>query len=85
MTLHRVSTELGARMLLQRLVDSGKCVLEDFDSPPPDHLNPDSYRNLLRDPGPIEAVEISDPRDFTPATSTAGTPANAVPDPNEPF
>ena len=77
MTLQRVSTELGAQKLLQRLIDSGKCVIEDFDVAPPGHLNPGSLRNLLRDTEPIEAVQLSDPRDFTPGTGP--TPAQPLP------
>lgn len=75
MALKRISTEAGARKLLQRLVESGRCKIEDFDSPPPGHINPATYRNLLRDPDPEEAVVISDPRDFTPPTGS--TPAEA--------
>jgi hypothetical protein len=76
MALHRLSTEPGARKILQRLVDAGRCTVEDLDSPPPGHLNPTAYRNLLRDPDISEAVQLSDPRDFTP---TAGaTPAQPL-------
>lgn len=35
------------------------------------------YRNPLRDPAPIEAVQVSDPRDITPASGA--TPAEAPP------
>ena len=48
--LQRLSTEHGARQLLERLISAGRCKLEDLDTPPPGHLNPSSYRNLLRDP-----------------------------------
>jgi hypothetical protein len=75
MALKPVSSALAARKLLQRLVDSGRCQLEHFDYPTVAHCNPSSYRNLLRDPEPEEAVAISDPRDFIPATGP--TPAEA--------
>ncbi|NBN88445.1 MAG: hypothetical protein EBV32_05100 [Proteobacteria bacterium] len=73
MALKRISTELGARKLLQHLVASGRCQIEHFDYPPIGHVNPEAYRNLLRDPEPEEAVAISDPRDYIPATGA--TPA----------
>lgn len=75
MALKPVSSALAARKLLQRLVDSGRCQLEHFDYPTVTHCNPSTYRNLLRDPEPEEAVAISDPRDFIPATGP--TPAEA--------
>jgi hypothetical protein len=77
MALKPISTEAGARKLLQRLVESGRCQLEHFDYPPAGHLRPETYRNLLRDPDPEEAVAISDPRDFTP---TAGSTPAETPD-----
>jgi len=67
MALQRISTEVGARKLMQRLIDAGRCTLEDFDSPPPGHLNPAAYRNLLRDPDTSEAIQLVDPRDLAPA------------------
>ena len=73
MALKRISTEDGARKIMQRLVDAGRCRVEDFDSPPPGHINPSTYRNLLREPDTTESVQVSDPRDFTPATGP--TPA----------
>ena len=73
MPLVRLSSEHAARALLQRLVDSGRCTVEDLDAPPPGHINPDAYRNLLRDLEPPEAISLSDPRDFTPVTGQ--TPA----------
>ena len=76
MALKRISTEDGARKLMQRLIDSGRCRIEDFDTPPPGHINPSAYRNLLRDPVATETVQISDPRDFTPATGA--TPAQTL-------
>lgn len=76
MALVRISTEHGARQLLQRLVDAGRCKLEDFDSPPPNHINPASYRNLLRDPDPEPEpkVEVVSPRDFQPKTDETPLP-----------
>jgi hypothetical protein len=73
MALRRISSEEAARKLLQRLVESGRCQIEHFDYPTIAHCNPSTYRNLLRDPEPEEAVVISDPRDFIPATGP--TPA----------
>jgi hypothetical protein len=69
--LQRLSTEHGARELLQRLVEAGRCRLEDFDQPPPGHLNPAAYRNLLRVPDDLTEpkVEITNPRDFSPKES----------------
>jgi hypothetical protein len=75
------------------MVEKGYITVEDLDTPSPGFIANTAvdrhhfpcgypgltYRNLLRDPDPIEAVEVSDPRDFTPATSTAGTPADSVP------
>lgn len=75
MPLVRLSTEAGARKLLQRLVDAGRCTVDDLDTPPPGHINPSTYRNLLRDPVVGEVVQPSDPRDFTPAHGI--TPAEA--------
>jgi len=77
MPLVRLSTEAGARKLLQRLVDAGRCTIEDFDAPPPGHLKPETYRNLLRDVPSDPEVQLSDPRDFTP---TAGTTPATTPD-----
>ena len=70
MPLQRLSTEAGARKLMQRLVDAGRCTIEQLDQAPPGHIKPESYRNLLRDPSPEPEVQRSEPRDFTP---TAGT------------
>jgi len=66
MPLKRISTEHGARQLLERLITAGRCTLEDFDVPPPGHLNPSGYRNLLRDPEQTvePKVQVTDPRDF---------------------
>ena len=79
MALARLSSEHAARALLQRLVDAGRCTVEDLDTPPPGHINPSTYTNLLRTLEPPVAVSVSDPRDFTP---TAGqTPALEPPAP----
>ncbi len=66
--LERLSTEHGARQLLERLITAGRCTLEDLDTPPPGHLNPAVYRNLLRDPDHAAEpkVQVTDPRDFQP-------------------
>jgi len=68
MPLKRISSEHGARELLDRLIAAGRCTIEDFDSPPPGHINPASYRNLLRDPEHYASphVQVTDPRDFSP-------------------
>lgn len=58
MALQRLSTEHGARQLLQRLVEAGRCTVEQLDAPPPGHINPNAYRNLLRDdPQPVQPVQ----------------------------
>lgn len=66
--LERLSTEHGARDLMQRLIAAGRCTLEQLDQPPPGHINPETYRNLLRDPSHYASphVEVTDPRDFQP-------------------
>jgi len=76
MPLKRISTEHGARELLERLIRAGRCTLEDFDSPPPGHINPDTYRNLLRDPDHYAdpKVKLTEPRDFEPKSEKAETP-----------
>lgn len=66
MALVRLSSEHAARSLLQRLLNAGRATIEQFDHPPPGHLNPSCYRNLARAPEAPETVQISDPRDFTP-------------------
>ena len=67
----------AVRKVLQRGIDNGYWTLETLDRPPSGHLNKDGYRNLLRSPEPIEAVQLSDPRDFTP--DTGPTPAQPLP------
>ena len=69
--LERLSTEHGARDLMQRLVAAGRCTLEQLDQPPPGHVNPSSYRNLLREPEHYAQakVKLSEPRDFEPESS----------------
>ena len=73
MALKPISTAVGARKLLQRLIDAKRCVLEDFDAPPPGHINPGMYRNLLRDPvdDADPKIEVVNPRDFVPAEENA--------------
>jgi hypothetical protein len=65
MALTRISTPEGARKLLQRLIEANRCTLEDLDKPPPGHVNPQAYRNLLRDIAPEPKVEVVSPRDFS--------------------
>ena len=79
MALVRLSSEGAARALLQRLVDAGRCTVEDLDTPPPGHINPSTYKNLLRTLEPPAGVSISDPRDFTPTPGQ--TPALEPPAP----
>ena len=66
MPLQRLSTEHGARQLLERLIAAKRCTIEQLDSPPPGHINPSSYRNLLRDPDQTAEpkVQVTEPRDF---------------------
>ena len=75
--LEPIATEEGARELLQRLVDSGKCKIEDFDTPSPHwqenvevaakyhpNLEIKPYRNLLREQDISERVQVVDPKDL---------------------
>ena len=59
MALVRLSSEHAARSLLQRLLNAGRATIEQFDQPPPGHLNPSCYRNLARAPEAPETVQIS--------------------------
>jgi hypothetical protein len=72
MALTRISTPEGARKLLQRLIEANRCTLEDLDKAPPGHVNPQAYRNLLRDIAPEPRVEVVSPRDL--ATKTPEEP-----------
>ena len=72
MALTRISTPEGARKLLQRLIEANRCTLEDLDKAPPGHINPQAYRNLLRDIAPEPRVEVVSPRDL--ATKTPEEP-----------
>jgi len=74
--LERLSSEHGARELMQRLVTAGRCTIEQLDTPPPGHLNPAAYRNLLRDPDHYAdpKVKLTEPRDFQPEPESAETP-----------
>lgn len=76
MALQPISTELGARKLMQRLVDVRGCTVEDFDPAPPGHINPQAYRNLLRDPDhELEPkIEVVNPRDFQPEPTENALP-----------
>ena len=76
MALQPISTELGARKLMQRLVDVRGCTVEDFDPAPPGHINPQAYRNLLRDAEQdLEPkVELVNPRDFQPEPTETPLP-----------
>ena len=64
MPLVRISTPEGPRKLLQRLIEANRCTLEDLDTPPPGHINPQAYRNLMRDIEAPPKVEIVSPRDL---------------------
>ena len=64
MPLVRISTPEGARKLLQRLIEGNRCTLQDLDTPPPGHINPDTYRNLLREEPAQPRVELVSPRDL---------------------
>lgn len=57
MALQRLSTEGGARKIMQRLIDAGRCTIEQLDAPPPGHINPAAYRNLLRDGESVQPVQ----------------------------
>ena len=72
MPLQRVSSEEGARQILRRMIEAGRCTLEDLDLPAPGFDgNPDNFCNLLRDGEPQERVEAEpSPRDFMPAPPT---------------
>jgi len=77
------------RVLLKRMVASGYVTLEQLDQPPlgwaenakrfrlqyPKYPQPE-YVNPLRTPDPDPAVQLSDPRDFTPTEGT--TPAEPL-------
>jgi hypothetical protein len=64
MALKRLSSEEGAREILKRMVAAGRCTIEQLDNPPPGHINPQAYRNLLRDIAPDPKVELVSPRDL---------------------
>lgn len=61
MALQRLSSEHGARELLQRLVEAGRCTIEQLDAPPPGHINPSTYRNLLRDGESVQTAQPVQP------------------------
>jgi len=78
--LQPISTEEGAREILQKMLESGKITIEDLDEESPHsafnrqivekyypEIKLKPHRNLLRDSEPVEAVQASaDPRDFIP-------------------
>ena len=65
MPLQRVSSEDGARLILQRMIEAGRCTLEDLDTPPPGYEgDPSTYQNLLRDYYPESVQAAPDPKDF---------------------
>ena len=68
MALTRISTPEGARKLLQRLIEANRCTLEDLDKAPPGHINPQAYRNLMRNIAPEPRVEFVSPRDLPTKT-----------------
>ena len=74
--LQLLSTEHGARQLLERLIAAGRCTLEELDNPPPGHINPSIYRNLLRDHEHYASphVQVTDPRDFQPESTETPLP-----------
>jgi hypothetical protein len=61
-----LSTESGAREILKRLIAAGRCTIQDLDTPPPGHINPQAYRNLMRDIATEPKVEVVSPRDLPP-------------------
>ena len=89
--MKRAFDPTAVRKILQRGIESGLWTLEDLDRPPPGYqllcdemaqhkvlelraFQVPPYINPLR--APAEAVQVSDPRDFTPATGA--TPAQAL-------
>jgi hypothetical protein len=79
----------SVRLLLRQGIAKGHWTLEDLDTPSmgfrenakqfrlhyPKYEQYE-YRNLLREPDPAEEVQVSDPRDFTPAIGA--TPAQTL-------
>lgn len=72
--LTRLSTEEGARSILRRMIDAGRCTVEDLDKAPPGHINPQAYRNLMRDIAPQPKVEVVSPRDLAAPTTEQPLP-----------
>ena len=79
----------SVRLLLRQGIAKGHWTLEDLDTPSMGFqenaklfrlhypkYEQHEYRNPLRDPEQLEAVQVSDPRDFTPATGA--TPAQTL-------
>ena len=50
------------------MIDAGRCTVEDLDKAPPGHINPQAYRNLMRDIAPPPKVEVVSPRDLSTST-----------------
>ena len=69
-----LSTEEGARLILRRMIDAGRCTVEDLDTPPPGHINPQAYRNLMRDIASQPKVEVVSPRDLAAPTTEQPLP-----------
>ena len=72
--LTRLSTEEGARSILRRMIDAGRCTVDDLDTPPPGHINPQAYRNLMRDVAVEPRVEVVSPRDLAAPTTEQPLP-----------
>ena len=80
MPLQRVSSEDGARLILQRMIEAGRCTLEDLDTPPPGYEgDPSTYQNLLRDYYPESVQAAPDPKDFAQPGSDIRPSATPVP------
>ena len=72
--LTRLSTEEGARSSLRRMIDAGRCTVEDLDKAPPGHINPQAYRNLMRDVAAEPRIEVVSPRDLAASTTEQPLP-----------
>ena len=80
MPLQRVSSEDGARLILQRMIEAGRCTLEDLDTPPPGYEgDPSTYQNLLRDYYPESVQAAPDPKDFAEPGSDLRSSSASLP------
>lgn len=97
--LEKISSEEGAREILQRMIEAGQLTIEDLDTPsnhwqenydfaakhyPALELKP--WRNLLRDIDKSEHVELTNPRDFAEGPIPrvlAGSPQVLLPEKEE--